>query len=68
MTFIKIGILKKLPPFLNRLTHFLKKFTLFLKLLTYLFLNKNRPKKRFFLHISKKKCIFAGRIATTMIA
>ena len=29
---------------------------------------KNYSKKRFFLHISKKKCIFAGIIATTMIA
>ena len=51
--FLKIGFLKKLTPFLKMLTHFLK-------LLTYLFFNKKRPKMRFFLHISKKKCIFAA--------
>ena len=52
-TFLKIG-------FLKRLTRLLKRLTLFLKWLTFPFLNKNRPKITLFLHISKKKCIFAA--------
>jgi hypothetical protein len=53
--------------FLKKLTPILKRLTLFLKPLTYLFFRKKSPQKRFFLHISKKKCIFAPQMSNLII-
>ena len=60
-TFLNTTFLKRLTHFLTQLTPILKRLTLFLKPLTYLFFKKKSHQKRFFLHISKKKCNFAPK-------
>ena len=59
---------KKVVLIPKKLTPILKRLILFLKPLTYLFFKKKSPQKAIFLAHLEKKCIFAGRIATTMIA